>query len=222
MARSRRTMRRRTSRRRRADWVFRPNVHDESGNLVDNFGTYQPTFTTLTPGVDNAFIKILYDSHNRFSSLTQGPGNTQEPGLPRVSRAEGRKATILAVQGSITFDSSTWVGGDLVDFGFRIGAFEQDVMNGGVLIDATYSLFNPTTINMVKPAIWANDRNWDFERRYRTRFGGGTDPVWRFQINVRAKRRLNPNMCYAVFFESAAGNNLNVRPFLRTLVQDEG
>lgn len=208
-------------RRERADWVYRSNTFDAAGTLVDGLGTYEASDQPFLAGLGGG-ARVLYDSHNRFTAAQMNPGNINLPGQPRAGRAEGRRAKIRAVQGVVIVRPSTWALGSVIRFGMRFGAFEQDPASPGFLIDPNYSLWSVTTATMFQPAVWANDRNWDHERRLAVTFSDNSQ-LFPLRFNFRVNRSLQPNMCYGIYMESTAGSvNLNLQFWLRTLVVDEG
>lgn len=220
MARSRRRMARPP--RKRADWVYRPDIFDEAGALIDGKGTYSPRSTSVSSGIANAVGKVLYDSHNRLSAVTADAGNVMLQ-LPRVARAEGSRAQILAVSGQIVVIPSTWSVGTIVTLGFRISEFEQSPLDGTASLDAGYSMLAVTNVQADVAAVWANDRSWDWEtRNYRSFETGATPARWVIPVRFRCRRRLKPNMGYFLYMENSGTVSVNVIPWLRTLVVDEG
>lgn len=205
----------------RGDWVYRDNIFDEAGSPVDALGTYTPNLSSLTAGIDNAHGKILYDSFNAIHQTAPLAGNI---GLswPRYGRAEGRNPTILAVQGVLLLQPSTWTLGSIFVIGIRFGKFEQDVTTRSLLVDNTYTLWAAPTDMTARPARWANDRSWDREHRDQNQFATGNETVsWKYRFNFRTKRTLKPNECYAMYVETLAGSvTLNARYMFRTLVSD--
>lgn len=204
----------------RGDWVYRANLRDEAGALIDDLGTYDPIAQTLGAGLVNANAAVLYDSYNRFSKMVQPPG-VAPAGIPMAARSEGGRARILRVQGVQTFSPSTWALGSVYSLGIRFGIFEQDPSSGAFLLDPTYSMWVRTN-NMLDPATWANDRQWQHERRIVVNFNDNNQTLnWRF--NFAVNRTLQPHFCYGIFYETLAGSvNLTSRLFYRTLVVDEG
>lgn len=210
----------RRSRGPRADWVYRPNVHDAAGALVDDFGTYEPTVKVLLPGDPAAIAAVLYDSHNYINPSTQA-GNVPRP-VPSSGRAEASRALIKAVQGTVIFRPSTWALGSVWRLGMRFGIFEQDPNSGAFLIDPLYAMWSLPTLNNVKPAVWANDRKWQHERRSALTFSDNSQ-IWVWNFRFRVNRRLNPNECYGIYTATQSDSvNLIMQMFFRTLVSDEG
>lgn len=225
MARSKRRPFRKSASRRKADWVYRGNVFDVAGGLIEDLGTYAPQTTTLTAGVGSAFGKVLYDSHNYIKSaqIAQTP-NLAEFFMPSAARAEGSRAKILRVQGVIMARPTTWTIGSFIRIGFRFGFFEQDADSGVALVDPLYSMFNAAGLSDQQPARWANDRAWQHERRFLAAFATGNEmTTWTWRFNFPVNRSLRPDQGYFVYIETEGGSaTLNVQRWLRTLVVDEG
>lgn len=206
--------------KRTGDWVFRPNILDEAGGLVEALGTYEPAGKNLTAGFANAKGSILYDSHNRRQSLFLAGTVMEVMGAP--GRAEGRGARIHRVMGTINVSPTTWTVGSRFDIGFRFGVFEQDPSSGLILVDANYNMWNAGAAKTDQPAFWANNRQWQHERRdIQTFSDNGVSFVYRFNFPV--KRTLKPHECYAVYVETVTGSaTVNLWYWLRSFVSDEG
>jgi len=220
MARTRRRMTK--TPRKRADWVYRPDIFDEAGALLDGKGTYTPRATSVSAGIANAVGKVLYDSHNRRSFATMDAGNVISS-LPSYARAEGARAQMLAVKGQIVVVPSTWSAGSIVTLGFRIVELEADPIDGTASIDAAYSMMATSNVNAQQVANFANDRDWDWETRsYRSFETGATMGRWVIPVSFRTRRRLKPNNGYYLYIENAGSVSCSIIPWLRTLVVDEG
>jgi len=220
MARTRRRMSK--TPRKRADWVYRSDIFDEAGALLDGKGTYTPRGTAVSAGVANAVGKVLYDSHNRRSFVTMDAGNVLAS-LPAPARAEGGRAQMLAVQGQIIVIPSTWSIGSIVNMGFRIVELEADPIDGTASIDAAYTMMAVSAVNAQQCANFANDRDWDWEFRSNRSFEtGATMGRWSIPVRFRTRRRLKPNNGYYLYVENAGSVTTTIIPWLRTLVVDEG
>lgn len=220
MARSRRRMTKSPRKRGpRADWVYRPNVLDDTGAIIDPWGSYDPTTKSVTAGVANASLAVLYDSHNYVGSQIIPIATNAMLRAP--GRAEGARASIKMVEGTLLCTPSTWAIGSQFQLGVRFGIFPQDPFDGALFVDANYSMWQnlSQTDNI---AYWANDRNWQKEDRFDEVFLENQATFkyrWRFPV----RRSLKPHECYAVYFETATGSvTVNLRTFFRTLVTDEG
>lgn len=205
----------------RADWVYRPDFFDELGALIDDNGSYSRGDKTLAPGDVNANALILYDSFNFVSKsnlLTSNLGTIQ----PAWTRAEGSRAKIIAVEGTMIVRPSTWALGSTFMLGMRFGIFEQDVGTSAFLIDPTYALWTNPAAMALSPARWANDRNWQREFRRQEAFATN-DVRWQFYFRFRVNRRLKPNECYAAYVATDGTSvTLVYNAWFRTLVADEG
>lgn len=218
-------MRLRKTRRPRADWVFRGNIHDVTGALVEDLGTYVSSTTDLTAGEGNALGKILYDSHNYIKSAivsAGAPGSSYT--FASSARAEGGRARIHRVRGSVFVRPTTWTIGSFFRLGFRFGMFEQDAVAGTILVDPLYNMWLATNATDNAPSRWANDRAWQHERREFKVFATGNETVgWNFRFNFPVNRSLRPDQCYAVYMETIVSSaTLQVQRWLSTLVSDEG
>lgn len=225
MARSRRRMarppRRARTSRPKADWVYRSNVFDAAGGLFDDLGTYAPQYQTLAS--NTSLAGVLYDSHN----FTQTRMRQTAADAPRVAiyapaRAEGGRAFIHRVVGTMFVTPSNWSLGSQFQFGIRFGIFEQDASVGAFLIDPNYNMCTPGALAIVQPALWANDRKWQHEmREHRTFTDNATIFKYRFAFSVR--RSLAPHECYGFYMENppAETSTISSKFWFRTLVSDE-
>jgi len=226
VARSRRRAKGSRRSKPRADWVYRDHMYDEAGALINSQGTYNNLPTVLAPAPANALGKILYDSK---SFMKHAAGST--PFVPLVmagsARAEGKRAQIMAVQGMISIRPSTWALGSNLVVGIRFGVFEQDPGTGGILVDPSYSMFASFANVALSAANWANDGQWDRERRVYVTFSDNSQ-VYNHYFFFRTRRFLKGHECYAVYLEAnnqsgtTGSVNSNVTLWLRTLVSDEG
>lgn len=188
--------------------------------MLDDLGTYDATVQVLAAGAPGN-AAVLYDSHNRLSAIATFVANVPDP-FPQVARAEGGRARIVRVQGWLAATPTVWALGSRYLLGIRFGMFEQDPSTGAFLIDPTYSMWSIPGNVQLSPAVWANDRQWQHERRIDVSFNDNNQTLnWRF--NFAVNRSLQPNWCYGIYLESQAGSvALNTRFFFRTLVSDEG
>lgn len=197
--------------------------------------SYSNQVVTLTAGPDEMQARILYDSHNRIA-VAMGAGD-QASGLvthtwhTRAARAEGSKAVVYAVEGFMAFEPSTWSLGSMMRVGMRLGVWEQEAQSGYVLLPTAYSMFAAINVDLSpwgQPAMWANDRNWVWERRPMKYFGDASStPLMIVPVRWRSRlgRALKPDECFAMVLEipSQTGvSNLRTRCWLRSFVADEG
>lgn len=210
--------------RRRADWVYRPHIRDETGGLADGLGSYEGTNATLSGGIAGAQARILYDSFNYRSGMFPDIGGGNAPGflLGSSARAEGSNPKIHRVEGTVRMQPTTWALGDRFGVAFRFGVFEQDPTSGLLLVDAAYTIHTATATTMLNPAQWANSRTWQHERRVYFAAADSSN-VFVQHFRFRVNRVLKPHECYALYVERAAdGNNVSMMYWFRTLVSDEG
>lgn len=209
--------------RPRADWVYRPDLYDDLGNVVDGAGTYTVNVKSMTPGVETARALILYDSENRLAMLARYTTQATVE-YPRAARAEGRGPLILGVEGHIEFFPTTWALGVEHHFGWRIAIVEQDPNAPTVYFPPGYNMLLASTIAGDQAAIYRNSGNILWERHTFHRFGAGNDVTsWHLVVKLRCRRRLLPYQCLALYMEGRAGTVTGgMRPWLRTLVSDEG
>lgn len=227
MARSRRRATKR--RRERGDWVYRGGTTDETGT-ADYFdasyaGVYQALSSSGTSSVSAALI--LYDSHDWFTVMGGGLGNALSGGvMSKAARAEGRKAKMLRVQGQFSVQASTWTLGNEVRFGLRIGIFQQDPEDGGILVPAAYRMMTEPGVDQIVQgtSVWADHRRMNqWEHRHYLHFATGNEQSLRtLRINTPIRGSLNANECLALYMENAPGGvALRFQSWLRTYVVDE-
>lgn len=226
MARSkRRTFRRRSSTpRKRADWVYRGDIHDEAGNPIDTFGTYVPQAGfTQAVGSANATIHWLYDSVN-FRKFTATIAGNAPRAMPSSWRAEGGKPLLLRVQGWMSVLPVTWAAGSVVFLGMRFGTFEQSPNTGNAIFPTGYNMWDATGNDSQTANVWANEgrhvrefrRSWSFDI-------GQTAARMNFTFNFGFRRRLMPNEGFGIYTELATGTtSAAIVHAFRTLVVDEG
>lgn len=214
--------------KRRADWVYRSSGHIEStaGAGVDLLGTYDSNVLNHTSGTAASQGHILYDSQNYLRTPVRETFGGVLSHIPRAARAEGRKPTILAVEGIVYWEPSTWALGSLMAIGMRLGVFEQDPGSGNVLLDPEYSMWNDGPYaaggSLSKVVDWANNgRNNTWERRIH--YGFSDNSVFTVvRVRWRGRRSLLANECFALYTE-LEGTSVDTRTqyWLRTLVADE-
>jgi len=199
----------RKSSRPKADWVYRPFI--ETG---EPFGAYMGAITQSVPrndpvlGVINSGHAILYDSVSFIQVATQQSfALTQN--MPAAARAEGRRPTVLQVEGQVHFRIGAWTTGNTTMFGVRLGWYEQDVQTGFPSIEPEYSMFEPQIVTgglIQDVATYANDRlknirEWTFVRNYGDT---GSIPLSHLTINVkfpRGRRAPSANHCLMLYYE---------------------
>lgn len=205
--------------RRRADWVYRHHAYTPIGGAADSLGTYAPRIITQVSGIATAQSHVLYDSQNWLATSGQGGINTNAV-LSRSGRAEGRNPTILATEGIIYVEPSTWAIGNLIAYGWRLGVWEQD-LTGVFSLDPQYSMWVESAPGPVC-GQWANNgRNNAAERRIHYGFSDN-QAFMVLRVKWRGRRILKPNECWGIYTELES-TSVNVRQqfWLRSLVEDE-
>lgn len=230
MATRRRKM---TSRpRRKGDWVYRSNARVLGTGVINNdlLGSYEAVVTTVNSGIANAQTRILYDSKNYMGWLTRaGIGTAPTVATTGIlgghARAEGRKPCILAVDGVILCDPTTWALGNVMALGVRVGVFEQDI-SGVLSLDAGFTMWESGAGIFDGPAAaWANNtrancrdiRQWQFYS------DGAANPNMVVRVKWRGRRYLEGWECFAMFLQVPTTSvNMRTQCWVRTLVSDEG
>lgn len=225
------------SKRMKADWVYRFDTlsYDATGEVFpeSGLGTYSPAIIAISAGFENAQGHILYDSQNYMARWAAGghanAANLAPQFLSGPARAEGRRPTILAVEGVMFFIGSDWALGSELSVGCRIGVFEQDPAGataGSLSLPPAYTMWATAATNYAENCtVWANNgRNNAWERRPFLRYTPGAERAYIVQkVSWRGRRRLEPNECFALYTELENGSNACTQQFwLRTLVADEG
>lgn len=214
--------------KRRADWVYRHGGRPEatSVNANDLLGTYDSSIVAHGTGVANAQGHILYDSQNYMRASVRETFGGVLSHVPRAARAEGRKPSILAVEGIVYWEPDTWALGQLMAIGMRVGVFEQDPGSGNILIDPEYSMWEDAQYvagsSLSTVVDWANNgRGNAWERR--VHYGFSDNQAFTvLRVRWRGRRALLPNECFALFTElEGTSVNTRVQYWLRTLVADE-
>lgn len=212
--------------RRRFDWVYRDDIYDDTGALIETGGSYSSAVGNITGGPLSAAIKILYDSSNYIARVI-GAGGVVPAIYGSAGRAEGRKPFIAFSHGTVFFTPSTWALGNIAAIGIRMAKFEQDPISGQVLIDPSYTMWSRTNQVGINPANHANSQPWYAERRI---IRGFTENSAQFSARLAARVRtsLEPHQCLALWFENPGGDNPPVNSvslvmngcYFRTLVSD--
>jgi len=207
----------------RADWVYRPNMFDDTGALIDQQGTYDSTVSPLPSGPDNSQAFWLYDSVNRLKQLGAS-GGAAFVQVPRAARAEGRNPLVLAVQIWICMTPSVWALGNAFRTGIRLMTVDQDPDDGLALFNAEYTMWNPAAAGTPRAAVFANEKNLIREWRYARAFSDNGN-MFVFRAFWRGRRTLRPEQGLALFMQTDNSNEsvtLNKQFFCRSLVVDEG
>lgn len=220
----------RKSHRPRADWVYRQHaIRADNGAQVDSLGTYDDGLVSQTGGIAQAQSHILYDSHDQLGVWTASgievPAGTPARLVSRAARAEGRRATILAVEGCVLLSPGEWALGNLVAWSWRMGAFEQD-RTGVFSLDAQYSMWvTGGATPFEPPAQWANFRrlNAKEDRVWHAFDADRLNPLFKVRIFWKGRRTLDPRDCWGLYTEMENTSiGIDQQFWLRTLVVDEG
>jgi len=200
---------------------------DSTGEDADLVGSYSGFIPAHLTGPANAQSHVLYDSQNYTRQVLGGQFGVGLGQLGRVARAEGRRPLILAVEGIVYWEPSTWALGNLMAIGMRLGVFEQDPGNGVFLVDAAYSMWvdEPAVASSSLSTVgdWANNgRGNAWERRIH--YGFSDNQAFTVtRIRWRGRRALQPNECFGLYTElEPTSVNTRTQYWLRTLVADEG
>lgn len=224
MARSKkRTFRRRKSDGRKADWVYRGDIHDGAGGVIDSFGSYVPGLGFVqAAGSPQATIHWLYDSSLYRKFATSVGGNVPLV-MPPAMRAEGRKPLILRVQGWMSVLPTAWVAGTVVFLGMRFGVWDQSPNTGNGIFQANYNMWDNALNDNAAPATFANFGNYVREFRKSWSFDiGQTASRVNFTFNFACRRAMLPHQGFGIYTELAPGSTAcSIVHAFRTLVVDE-
>lgn len=227
MARSKRTFKRK--RKVRADWVYRPQVQGQSAR-----GAYSGLGTNLIPnnvgaGLFNQQAFILLDSTAFLRVLTTESFQTTAD-LPAAARPEWKRLpTVHMVEGDIPFRLSQFLTGNQVLWGWRLGWFEQDTIDGRLSLQAEWSMFEPQiqgTTLQDDLATFANESKQNLRERHFFRRNETEDlkTAGVFQFRERLNSRApTEKHALAILFEmsgtySSSGVTMELWPFVRSLI----
>lgn len=218
-----RSKRRPTSRKRkmRGDWVYRGFETDgEGGPLASQVASYialsrNTGYYTVQPGTPLGVV--LYDSVEYLMTATRsGIAAGTNTFMGREARAEGRKATALAVDGHYYVMPNAWTLGSNWALSARIVVCDQNTTTGGLDLPAAYNLGD---------SLWANGWGNLVERRDWIAFATGNEQQrWKFALSWKGRRSLKPHECLALYIESSGpaigSTTLLVTPVFRSLMHD--
>lgn len=213
-------------RRRRFDWVYRDDIYDDTGALIEPGGSYSSLTGNITGGPLSSAVKILYDSSNYIARMI-GAGGVVPAVFGSAGRAEGRKPFIAFTHGTVFLTPSTWAVGNIAALGVRVVKMEQDAVSGQVLVDPNYTMWSRTNIVANNPANYANAQPWYAERRVIRGFQENS-AQFSIRMSARVRASLEPHECLALWLENPGGSNPPVNSvslvltglYWRTLVSD--
>lgn len=200
------------------DWVYRPT---EVGEGAPDVGSYAGVQTlAIASGLTGAYAIVLYDSIDWLSQVSRNSNL-----LPRAARAEGRHPLIGAVDIDIAFVPDTWAEGGYMQWGWRLGWFEQDPTTGVPAVLDDYTMWSNIP-DLHQPAIDANDpmsniREWRTWHAFNEQV---TSPIFSFHKFFTLRRRAPSSRHALCLYIEGAATSANIRMYrnCRTLVADEG
>jgi len=215
----------------RKDWVYRPNIHSYGTGLggVSTDGTYSSAVGAISSGFQSSIARVLYDSHNWMSFL--GSSGVAQPGvLGAAARAEGKRATMYAVNGVINLVPDTWALGSQIRVGWRILIADQDLPSGLAVLDADYSMWNDPVgaAGTESTAAFRNDHRCLAEGRVFRNFSTSNDqadlrifPRWRGRWMLQEHQAMY--MYLEIEGNSGGGPGVGMRfqMWMRSLVSDD-
>jgi len=231
MAKSRRSRRP----REKADWVYRGFVGNAYDQFEEPFGdteasglpSYSQFVVSQSAGAESAGFLVLYDSQNRMAHLMGTATTTSGASygmLPGAGRAEGKRAKILATEGVMFLEPSTWALGNVLSIGMRLGAWDQDPETGLVSLPAAYSMWSNVTGSVqTDVSLWANSYNHVLERRFWRGFNTSESNIFPQRLRWRGRRTLRPNEAWGIYLEvPPTAVAIRRQSWFRSLVVDEG
>lgn len=204
-------------RRRLGDWVYRGEalLPDGTHDFLESYG---PNVLAQTSGRTNAAALILYDSHNH---LAQGLTASQGWRMSKAGRAEGRKAVITGVDGTMYIQPDTWAVGSVIGWGFRIMAADQSPESGVVDVPAGYGMWTPSA--PITASEFANDKRVLQERRFFKGFASNASAIVQLHFRWRGRKALAEGECLCLYMEGEpTSTNIQAQLWFRTRVIDEG
>lgn len=211
----------------RGDWVYRGLEYTPAGaqlasqtssytGLTRNSGAY-----TLSSGTQIGLI--LYDSSNYMMRTTTQTATSR---MSTAARAEGRRATVMAVNGFIFITPNAWTVGSNFLIGWRLVVCDQNEFTGALDLPAAYSFVQQAPTAALPSSDFAMSANgWgNLAEGYKFQTFDQNDASWMLHIKWRGRRSLESNSCLGLLMESAGpavgSTTLLVSPRLRSLVHD--
>lgn len=229
MARSRRG----GKRRMRADWVYRGEEFNATGQVhPTQVASYTGAIDrangayTLTVGAPLGLV--LYDSNDYLRQGTRTiqavGGNVTMGWMGKEGRAEGKRPTILGVDVHLELQPSAWTLGANWALGWRLVICDQNMSTGGLDLPGQYKM---SSINARDngSSMWANGWGNLMEGYRYVAFMTGNETVrWSIHARWRGRRTLSSSTCLGLYVESAPpaalSTTLRVTPMCRSLVHD--
>jgi len=209
--------------RKHTDWVYRANVPGLTVaplNIGDNLGTYDFSVRGLTTGVANAQALWLVDAADKEQSVYRSaPGAAGIQSM--AAKPEGPRTKVLAVEGIIYFEPSTWAAGNLMAMGVRIMAIEQDIVTSVALVDSDMTMWNTTSAGFQDAASrYANDKQLNMYEQRMFKSFGDNGSIMVMRIRARINWTLQSRHGLALWLEGESTSvNVRYQTWLRTLVQ---
>lgn len=214
------------------DWVYRGFEYDADTGAP--YTTQVASFTGLdrnggayTLAVGTPAGLILYDSADYITQGVRLISAGSASMMGRESRAEGRRPTIHAVEGTLYLQPTSWTAGTDFVVGARIVICDQNLTTGSLDLPANYTILGSAVFTNIdaEPSVWAN--GWGNLKTAVLRQAFATEnDMARFQMRLswRGRRTLQPNTCLGIYIESggpAVGStSIRFGARFRTLVTD--
>jgi len=217
-------------RKRRADWVYRATITEDSpnvGSYVANSQFVTLGNNTLGPAVFNTRTMVLVDSV-AFQETILNTSLSNGVGMPMAAKPEGRGRKVLKVEGDLRWRLVGIGATDFYDWGWRLGWFEQDTITGLASLQAEYSMFEPNIAGTVPQDIvnFANDKLSNRREKFYQVHNNATIPrvygVERFLVPI-GMRPPSSKHALMLFAEAPSTNTVNTTirlwPMLRSLIE---
>jgi len=225
VAAGKRRAKRRTMKKRKADWVYRGLEYDEvglaTGTQVASYCPRQVAYS-LAPGPLGEVSWVLYDSANYRHNIVNANAVSGGITLPNAARPEGRRPVMLAVEGHAFVTPTTWALGSRLFLGMRLVICEQDYTSGGLALPTDYNIMEPVALTgNADIATYAN--GWgNLRTRFFLQSFDSNDVEWLVHMKWQGRVSLPPHLCLAMFCQSDANSvNCRMTPKFRTLVEED-
>lgn len=214
-----------SGRRTPTDWVYRSNAYasnDGAPWTYDQLGTYEHSVRSLTSGHPTAQALWLVDSSNHYHTISFV--NATVMGAQNgAARPEGKRTKVLAVEGLLYLEPTTWAVGNLMAMGVRIAALEQDINTGLASVDPDMTMWANALQGpgRASASVYANDRQLTmYERRQFKAFTSNSEALMVMHIRARINWTLQAHHGLALWLEAESTSvNMRYQTWFRTLVQ---